>query len=158
MLIVLAQTSWFLKNYYYLFYFILKSLCTSNIQRSWNFRSANNSPSSKGEKKKVIFFSLLEFFSFLPTHPTSISHFLRKPFSWRQRESFPTHFPQPPQTHAHPENNLAPRTSVVIYSTLPIKICLQFPEAFGRPAVKVAFIPAQTSHPPGTLGGGRPGF
>lgn len=50
-------------------------------------------PSFKG--KKSHFFFLTGIFSFLPTHPISISHFLRKPFSWRQRESFPTHFPKP---------------------------------------------------------------
>lgn len=78
-------------------------------------------PIPKGEKKSHFFF-LTGIFSFLPTHPTSISHFLRKPFSWRHRESFPTRFPQPPQTHAHSESNLAPRTYVAVYSTLPVKI------------------------------------
>lgn len=91
---------------FYFYFFVSKASRVSNTQRSWNFRSANNTPCSK--EKSLLFF-LTGIFSFLPTHPTPISHFLRKPFSWRQRESFPAHFPRPPQTHAHPDSNLAPR-------------------------------------------------
>lgn len=86
------------------------------------------------EKKKLIFFFLTGIFSFLPTHPTSIFHFLRKPVRWRQRESFPTHFPKPPQTHAHPESGFAPRTHVTIDLALPVKTSISSsPEHLGSP-------------------------
>lgn len=113
---------------------IVKAFCISNTHiRSWNFRSANNSLCSK-EKKKAHFFFLTGIFSFLPTHPTSIFHFLRKPVRWRQRESFPTHFPKPPQTHAHPESGFAPRTHVAIDLALPVKTSISSsPEHLGSP-------------------------
>lgn len=114
-------------------------------------------PCFKG--KTSHFFFLTGIFSFLPTHPISISHFLRKPFSWRQRESFPTHFPKPPQTHAYPESYSAPRTYVAMYSALPLKTsAFSSLEHLEGPVVKAGFTLANTSHPPGILGGAQVGL
>ena len=133
-----------------------RAFCSSNTHGAWNFRSANN---SLFQREKSHFFFLTGIFSFLPTHPISISHFLRKPFSWRQRESFPTLFPKPPQTHAYPKSYSALRTYVAMYSALPLKTsAFSSLEHLEGPVVKAVFTLANTSHPSGTLGGAQVGL